>query len=278
MEDSANFARLVEAIRSWLPHIVIVGGWAHRLHRFHPLATVQDYQPLRTVDVDLAFSPRAPLRGDLKQALKNADFDEELFGDVTPPVAHYALRDASFYAEFLTVLQGDGLRRDGQRDLTLAKAGITAQKLRYLDVLLIAPWSITLGPDTGIPIKQTNVLVPNPVSFLVQKLLIHSKRPANKKAQDILYIHDSLQLFGASLDTLTSVWRDEIRPKMPVRTAKTVLTIAKELFGEVTDVTRDAARIPADRVLQPDDIRAASQYGFAKLFDTALGQSQLGTQ
>ena len=104
---------------------------------------------------------------------------------------------------------------------------------------------------------------------MVQKLLIHSKRPANKKAQDILYIHDTLQLFGASLDTLKSVWPDEVRPKMPARTAKAAMTNAKELFEEVTDVTRDAARIPADRILRPDDIRAASQYGFAELFDIA---------
>ena len=28
MEDLANFARLVDAIRPWLTHVVIVGGWA----------------------------------------------------------------------------------------------------------------------------------------------------------------------------------------------------------------------------------------------------------
>lgn len=109
----------------------------------------------------------------------------------------------------------------------------------------------------------------NPISFVIQKLLIHSKRPAHKKAQDVLYIHDTLQLFGASLDTLSTVWREEVRPKMPARTVKTAMTIAKDLFKEVTDVTRDAARIPADRVIQPDDIRAASQYGLAELFDAA---------
>jgi hypothetical protein len=271
VDDSTNFARLVEAIRSWLPHIVVVGGWAHRLHRFHPLASVQDYQPPRTVDVDLAFSPRALLSGDLKKTLENAGFKEELSGEVTPPVTHYTLTEAElgFYVEFLTVLQGDGLRRGGQPDLTLAKAGITAQRLRYLDVLLIAPWTIALGPETEIAVKETSVLVPNPISFVIQNLLIHSKRPANKKAQDVPYIHDMLQLFGASLDTLSTVWRDEVRPKMPARTVKTAMTVANELFKEVSDVTREAARIPADRVIQPDDIRAASQYGLAELFDTA---------
>lgn len=174
-----------------------------------------------------------------------------------------------FYAEFLTVLQGNGLRRDGQRDSTMAKAGITAQKLRHLDVLLIAPWNIRVEPEIGIPLERTDVLVLNPVSFMVQKLLIHSKRPVNKKAQDILYIHDTLQLFGASLETLRSVWEDEVRPKMAARTARTALTIAKEMFENVTDVIRDAARIPPDRVLQPEDIRVASQYGIEELFGAA---------
>jgi hypothetical protein len=81
VEDVASFARLVEAIRPWLPHVVIVGGWSHRLHRLHPLATAQTYQPLRTRDVDLAFSPNAPLTGDLKQALTKAGFMEELSGE-----------------------------------------------------------------------------------------------------------------------------------------------------------------------------------------------------
>jgi hypothetical protein len=255
VEDSANFARLVEAIEQWLPHIVIVGGWAHRLHRFHPLATAQDYQPLRTRDVDLAFSPRAPLAGDLKQALTEAGFKEELSGESTPPVTHYTLgkEELGFYAEFLTVLQGDGLRRDGQRDLTMAKAGITAQKLRHLDVLLIVPWSISLGPKNAVAINRSvDILVPNPVSFMVQKFLIHGRRDAHKKAQDVLYIHDTLQLFGASLEKL--------------RTAKTAMTTAAAIFKNVTDVIRDAARIPQDRRLQPENILAATQYGLEEVF------------
>src|SRR6267142_5395846 len=202
MEDLANFARLVEAIRPWLPHLVIVGGWAHRLHRFHPLATSQEYQPLRTRDVDLAFSLKAPLEGDLRDALKQAGFEEELSGEDTPPVTHYYLgkEDAGFYAEFLTVKQGGGLKRDGKPDLTVSKAGITAQKLRHLDLLLDSPWLVRIGTETIPVARPVDLVVPNPVSFIVQKLLIHNRRDVDKKAQDILYLHDTLELFGASLD------------------------------------------------------------------------------
>lgn len=272
MEDLANFARLVEAIRPWLPHLVIVGGWAQRLHRFHPLATFQEYQPLRTRDVDLAFSLNAPLQGDLSEALKQAGFEEELSGEHTPPVAHYYLgdKDAGFYAEFLTVKQGSGLKRDGKPDLTVSKAGITAQKLRHLELLLAEPWKVQIGVESKVPIERAvDLVVPNPVSFIVQKLLIHKHRDAGKKAQDVLYIHDTLELFGASLDQLRTVWEDEVRPKMPPRTATNAMTIAIQLFEKVTDVIRDAARIPQDRRLQPENIRAASQYGLTEVFGSA---------
>ena len=269
MEDLANFARLVEALRPWLTHLVIVGGWAHRLYRFHPLATSQEYQPLRTRDVDLAFSLNAPLKGDLRDALKRAGFKEELSGEDTPPVTRYYLgdKDVGFYAEFLTVKQGSGLKRDGKPDLTVSKAGITAQKLRHLELLLVGPWKVQVAAESKVPIERAiDLVVPNPVSFIVQKLLIHKRRDADKKAQDVLYIHDTLELFGSSLDKLRMVWESEVRPKMSSKTAKRALGTALELFENVTDMIRNAARIPQDRNLQPENLRAAAQYGLNEVF------------
>lgn len=269
MEDLANFARLVEAVRPWLTHLVIVGGWAHRLHRFHPLATSQEYQPLRTRDVDLAFSLDAPLEGDIRNALKKAGFEEELSGEHTPPVTHYSLgeENAGFYAEFLTVKQGSGVKRDGKPDLTVSKAGITAQKLRHLELLLAAPWNVHVGAENKLPIERAvELVVPNPVSFIVQKLLIHKRRDVDKKAQDVLYIHDTLELFGGSLDKLRTVWESEVRPKMSPKRAKRALATASELFENVTDTIRNAARIPQDRNLQPENLRAAALYGLDEVF------------
>ena len=54
------------------------------------------------------------------------------------------IRTWGFYAEFLVPLQGSERKRDGKPDVTASKAGIIAQKLRHLDLLLVAPWS---GPD-----------------------------------------------------------------------------------------------------------------------------------
>jgi hypothetical protein len=133
VEDLAALARLVEALRPWMSQLVLAGGWAHRLHRFHPLASAPGYMPLRTRDADIAFSPDPPLGGDVRAALEAAGFTEELLGDHVPPVTHYRLgdEDGGFYAEFLVPLHGGELRRSGAPHATLAMAGITAQRLRY---------------------------------------------------------------------------------------------------------------------------------------------------
>jgi len=115
MNDFAALARLIQAIEPWRVHLVIVGGWAHRLYRFHPTANVPTYQPLLTRDTDVAFANQAPLEGDIKSALAHAGFIEEFSGSHQPPVTRYTLGDddAGFYAEFLTPLHGSEVKRSG---------------------------------------------------------------------------------------------------------------------------------------------------------------------
>ena len=268
MEDFGAFARLVTALRPWLGQFVVVGGWAHRLHRFHRLASPPDYLPLRTRDTDLAFSPDAALAGDVRAALLDAGFTEELFGDDAPPATHYGLaeEDAGFYAEFLTPLLGSGKKRDGRADATVLKAGITAQKMRYLELLLVSPWSVRIGPERKVPIEDdVDLVVPNPTSFIVQKLLIHTDRTPDKRAHDVLYIHDTLELFGASLRELQRLWVEVVRPDLPAKTARRVESTARDLFAEVTDTIREAARIPQDRQLPPENAQRACEYGLGEI-------------
>jgi hypothetical protein len=55
MDDLFAIARLIDALRPWRKALVIVGGWAHRLHRLHPWAGTPTYAPIRTRDADVAF-------------------------------------------------------------------------------------------------------------------------------------------------------------------------------------------------------------------------------
>jgi hypothetical protein len=261
---------LVDALRPWLGHLVIVGGWSHRLHRLHELAGTPPYSPLMTLDADLAFSGRSPITGDIREALRAANFREAFRGDHTPPVVYYQLGDEEgegFYAEFLTPLHGAGVRRDGTPDATLRKAGITAQKLRHVDLLLAEPWSVRLGPGGPVPLDPpADLSIANPVSFIAQKLLIRSKRSADKQAQDALYIHDTLELFGNELDTLHDLWTASLVETLPPKLRRSVVELAANQFGAVDDVIRSAALIPADRNLRPDRLRQLCSYGLEAIF------------
>lgn len=269
MDDFAAFARLLDALGPWLNHLVIVGGWAHRLYRFDRLAHAPAYRPLTTKDADVAFAPNAPLAGDIGAALKAAGFAREFSGDDIPPVTEYKLggEEQGFFAEFVTPLFGKGLKRDGSNDVTVKKAGITAQKLRYLDLLLTSPRSVQVSPEVGIPVQRSvAVRIPNPVSFIAQKLLIHGRRKPDKRAQDALYVHDTLELFGRKLSALHVIWEKEVSPGVPRKTTKAIERLRREQFAAVTDVHRAAARIPQDRALTPDRLQAACAYGLDQIF------------
>jgi hypothetical protein len=156
MNDLEAFAKLAQALAPWSGQLVYVGGWAHRIHRLDPKANKPEHQAVFTRDTDLAFASATHMEGDIKSALDKSGFKEELSGDFKPPVAHYTLGEENqgFYAEFLTPLAGSGMKRNGQQDATLAKAGITAQKIRHLDILLVDPWVVKLGTDSGVPLKK----------------------------------------------------------------------------------------------------------------------------
>lgn len=268
-DDFVAFARLVDALRPWLGQLVIIGGWSHRLHRLHPWAAPPAYAAVRTRDADVAFSTDGRMPGDIGAALRMADFQEELSTDHTPPVSQYHLGGAAdgFYAEFLAPLRGDGRRRDGTVDATVERAGVTAQKLRYVDLLMARPWSVTLDHAAGVSLDApAEVRIANPVAFLAQKLLVRHLRSPRKQAQDALYVHDTLELFGARLDAFAGEWRTHLQHALPVRTARSVERLARERFATVTDVVRDAARIPQDRLLEPGRLRDACAYGLGVIF------------
>lgn len=271
MKDLTSFARLIQAVEPWRAHLVLAGGWAHRLHRFHPLAKALSYQPIATKDTDIVFGTDVPLDGDIRDALTKAEFKEELSGEHKPPVTHYTLGEegAGFYAEFLTPLQGSGVKRNGEADATMTRGGVTAQKLRHLDLLLVEPWPIRIGVDQGVPLpKPIDVVVANPAAFIVQKLLIQKYRNAAKQAQDVLYIHDTLELFGGAIPTLSDLWMKALAPTLSAKTAKSVRQVADQIFASVTDVIREAVRIPQDRTISPERLRTFCELALSQILTT----------
>jgi hypothetical protein len=269
--DVQSFARLVDALRPQLAGVVFVGGWAHRLHRLHAYAQPLEYAPLMTRDADVALPRRVFAESDIRTQLLAANFQERFIADHQPPVTRYELGEevGAFYAEFLTPLVGDENRRDGTPDVTARIGRVSAQKLRHLDVLLHEPWTVRLDSGHGYPFHApTDVLVPNAAAYVAQKILIHGKRRPEERARDVLYIHDTIETFGRSLERLQREWREHVRPELSRRAVRAVEGGASSMFGHVSDVIRDAAiqARQAGRVLSPETLRLAGEVGLTTIF------------
>jgi len=89
--------------------------------------------------------------GQIRERLLAREFREELMGDTQPPAAHYRVQsgDNSFYAEFLTPLEGSEVKRGGKRDVTARISGVPVQKLRHLELLLQNPVDLMIAPALG---------------------------------------------------------------------------------------------------------------------------------
>ncbi|MEX2264436.1 MAG: GSU2403 family nucleotidyltransferase fold protein [Bryobacteraceae bacterium] len=256
---------MVVALEPWLEQVVIIGGWAHQLYRRHPSAQELDYPPLMTLDTDIAVPLKLPIREpDIRARLLAHGFVEEFLGDDRPPTTHYHLGDeaSGFYVEFLTPLIGGGYDRKRRRKATAEVAGVASQQLRHVELLLHHPWSIDFESREFAAMIQ----IANPVSFVAQKVLIHDEREREDRAKDILYMRDTLEVFGARLHELRELWRLIVAPQLHARNARIVSKASEVLFGNLSDDIRRAAQISEQRGLSPEAIREACQYGFIQVF------------
>jgi hypothetical protein len=262
---SDPFGRLLAALEPWLDQIVVVGGWAHRLYRLHPDAQALEYPPLSTLDADLALSPTLTTgEPSIHARLLAFGFEQEFFGETRPPATHYHLggETSGFYAEFLTPLVGSEYDRKRKRKVVMEVSGTSIQQLRHIELLLDSPWSTHVEHANF----SGRIRIANPVTYLAQKILIHRKRESQDRAKDILYMRDTLEVFGARLPELADLWRSGVAVHLQPRHSNMVIRASREMFGQVSDDVRRAAEISAERALSPDEIRQACYYGFNKVF------------
>ena len=268
--ENEPFARLIASLEPWLANVVIIGGWAYRLYRLHPNAQQVTYVPLMTLDTDVAVPPRLPVTGqDIRERLVSNGFEEERLGQDKPPATHYRLGDAKtgFYAEFLTPLFGALHGRDGKPKVTRRIAGVVSQQLRHLEILLYAPWTVAIDRSNGFPfVEPMHVQIANPASFLAHKVLIHNKRGRGKVAKDILYIHDTLEIFGAKLGDLSLEWNTKVKPQIHRNGVRTIEHATTDLFGDVNDEIREAAQMAGPRKLSPEAVRERCNFGLKQVF------------
>jgi hypothetical protein len=227
---------------------------------------------LLTLDTDVAIPIRLEVREqDLRERLTSAGFKEHFLGEHEPPATHYRLGDeeGSFYAEFLTPLIGSERDRHGNLRATTRVSGVTSQNLRYVDLLLGSPFKVELSQANGFSFERPKqIQIAHPTRFMAQKLLIHDRRERRSRAKDILYLHDSIELFGASLDALGEEWKLAAEPALSEGAVRTIESAPDTVFSKVTDDIRGAAQAAAGRALTPEGVQELCRAGLKIVFGT----------
>ncbi len=160
------------------------------------------------------------------------------------------------------------MKRGGRQDATTRVGGVTAQKLRHLEILLSAPWQVSISREAGFPVARlTAIRILNPAAYIVQKVLVLRKRKPNKLAKDVLYLHDTFAVFSDSLPRVNACW-NALRREMHPNHVRSFEKLSRGLVAEVTDLVRGAARIAAGRPRPPapEILLAGLRRGFAAVF------------
>jgi len=275
--DQDEFVRIVKSLGPYWDQLVVVGAWCHRLLRFHPLAAPPSFVPLMTEDADVGMPERLPARSpSIGEALTSGGFRPSFSGDGPVPVTRYFPEgdDRGMYVEFIAPLRGSGYTRAGEPDDILEAAGITAQKLRYVELLLHEPWQLEVSADRGFDVGQDKLViqVANPASYLAQKVLTLRRRiHGRKQSKDALYIHDTLTMFGDSFSELREQGA-KVLELLPARTRNTFHELRVELFRDTSLMIRAAEIAAATGRASPPSvstIAAVCSAGLEQVFSPA---------
>ena len=243
----AFLAHVLWTFRSYLDTLVLVGGFAVRLYELHPRAAPAAVRVLRTFDADLA-TPSGIIHlasESLASLAEAAGFQPDFRGDDIPPVMKFVLKGAlarpvdQYTVEFLTPMTGAPVRRSGRAVGTSdIQAGVTAKRLRYLDLLLERPWRVSLAGLPGIPeeTRTLEVRLPHPGFFIVQKILISEElNRQDKRPKDMAYLYQVVSLFRRELIALAEDVRDQMNANAAWRKwLERFRRLAGSLFGGPT--------------------------------------------
>jgi hypothetical protein len=112
--------------------------------------------------------------------------------------------------------------------------------------------------------KRT-IQIANPASFLAQKILIHRDRDFKDRAKDLLYIHDTIEVFSEHLEEPRGTF-NEIQPTLQARRAAELKEAADGLFRRVDDTIRESVIMAVGRKLSAEALAETSRAGLREIF------------
>jgi hypothetical protein len=204
----SDLSCLLNALSPYSSQIVLAGGLVPFLYRMHPRFDSTPIDALHTKDIDLTVP--GELSSNDKPALRDLlDSDEfnliqtrQTSFDVPPKhFVQHARYDpeklAPIHAEFLAPLKGSSTtRKEKPKSPFYLEDGLTAERLRYLDLLLCKPIRLSVDASSIPEASQDfQVQLPRPLNFILQKILsCDSRSDVEKEYKDYAYIYDVVLL------------------------------------------------------------------------------------
>lgn len=249
--DLTPLVEVLEAVKPYLSDIVLVGGWVPVV--YEQCTSMLPTPMVRTADVDFACPSPLNVKGKpLDHLLKSAGFRCEMSGPTPVPFCRY-VNERQLEIEFLTPLRGDG-----SVSVTELQEGLTAEPLRYLEILLTH--------TREVKVADYIVRVPWLSAFLFQKgLSFPQRRSALKKDKDLYYIFKIVQ--GVGVEPLITELK-EIVGFHPKRWSRTLIRNLQEAFKDehsygVSSVAGQLMQIPSEQ----DDRESLVMKVFATMDD-----------
>jgi len=223
--DVMSLLITLDVLKPYLNEIVVVGGWVPFLHRKYG-GLPSRHPAIRTVDIDLVVPRKLDECGrpTIDELRSRAGYVVHIYGSEISAVK-YELAFPPAELEFLTPEVG----RPGRASL-MVQHGLTAQALRYLQILLENTAEIHISETLRNLTVDLVARLPSPGAFVYQKGLALSRRHSSVP-KDLYYILDFLD---SSIELRDSILTDidSLRGRYATSWFRTFLRNLERYFPE----------------------------------------------
>ena len=264
----------VKAIEPYQNEIVLIGGVAKHWYSNLPGYVNPGFQPMSTIDIDLALPEPLALRGGstLHQRLMDQQLTmKEILGlDNRSAICRYYLPGITRptandpYLECLTPLRGPDRDSPGNPQ----GPPLVASAVRFLDLVTADALQITV-PEIG------TLKIPHPFAYITQKTRIRSKRRPDKQAKDqadIFYVVISFRSQWAEWSTKWHHWHSHSSEWSAWLT--TVQSLWTDLYA--TSTSAGSREVSSMNVGMQPDLIARIMQDFVSHITTPLSSNQEG--
>ena len=227
----AGFLKTLWILKSYLPEIVVGGGWVPLVY-YHYLLADKSKDPIHTRDIDILVDEKLPVIGSktIDQLLSEAGFEAKFKTLEKQPAMSYEgnVDGHEVEIEFLT-------HQKGAKEATAVEVqkGLKAQPLRFTTISINNTIEVEIDDFPGGGKTSLKVRVPSPGAYLFHKGLVFPRRQMRqKKAKDLYYIFDILANCPELREQIV-VELDELKKAYPANWFKNFRKNLKTYFSTI---------------------------------------------